>query len=311
MALIDATVLENDVLYPNDVALMVNAFEKMVAFAHQAHIPLWWDNQQIKQFWREFNLNKRKDRQHWLIVFFLLFIPALETFESLVNAWPISNNPKKRSKTLKRKECAEKLLQLLYLLGEQTAKKLNGDTSIDNRIVSLNEVDARPIKKGKIHPSCEFGTTLQMSFNRDGFMITAENFIGYPSEKKLFPATLQQFIQRMQEPPCIAVADLGVRSQANFETAASHQVKQTFLGRSEDVDEENRDNCQRARSATEGFIAVSKNIRGFGRSLYKGFTGDRVWTLLCQTAYNLKKFIQLWEKEALSEESLMKLGLLG
>ena len=72
-----------------------------------------------------------------------------------------------------------------------------------------------------------------------------------------------------------------------------------------------RDFCRRARSATEGFIAVAQNLRGFGRSLYRGFSGDRIWTLLCQTAYNLKKLVQLYLSEKIEEESLVKLGLLA
>ena len=77
----------------------------------------------------------------------------------------------------------------------------------------------------------------------------------------------------------------------------------------EDVSEEKKDFCCKARSATEGFIAVAKNLRGFGLSLYKGFKGDRIWSLLCQTAYNLKKFIRLLKTEKLEEQSLVKLNL--
>ncbi len=52
-------------------------------------------------------------------------------------------------------------------------------------MVSLDELDARPIKKGKRHPRCEFGSTNQMTFNRQGFMITLETLIGKPDKKKL------------------------------------------------------------------------------------------------------------------------------
>ncbi|NWH06588.1 hypothetical protein HXW94_16620 [Desulfobacter latus] len=84
-----------------------------------------------------------------------------------------------------------------------------------------------------------------------------------------------------------------------------------FLGKSSDVDEKEQDYCRKGRSATEGFISVAKNLRGFGLSLYRGIDGDRIWSLLCQIGYNLKKFIQLYNDEEISEESLMKLGLLG
>ena len=34
-----------------------------------------------------------------------------------------------------------------------------------------------------------------------------------------------------------------------------------------------------------------------------------MWSLLCQTAYNLKKFLQLYYAEEIGEEKLFKLGL--
>jgi hypothetical protein len=138
----------------------------------------------------------------------------------------------------------------------------------------LDEIDARPIKKGKSYPACEFGTTLQTSFNRDGFMITAENFIGVPGDKTLYPATLALYKERMKAYPEIAVTDGGFRSRNNFKESKG-KVEHVFLGRSSDVPEEKRDFCHRARSATEGFIAVAKNWRGFGKSLYKGSMGIR------------------------------------
>ena len=53
------------------------------------------------------------------------------------------------------------------------------------------------------------------------------------------------------------------------------------------------------------------NGNGFGCSLYRGINGDRIWTLLCQTVYNLKKLLQLYQNEDIEEHSLMKLGLLA
>ena len=113
----------------------------------------------------------------------------------------------------------------------------------------------------------------------------------------------------MKGVPEYAIGDQGYRSQTNqkIPKGGSH----IFLGRTQDVEEKEQEYCQKARSATEGFIAVSKNLRGFGLSLYLGIKGDRIWSLLCQTAYNLKKFIQLYRNEEISEQSLMKLGLLG
>ena len=298
-ALIDSSVLASNIIYPNDVILIFRAFKKMKQLCKLHNITIWWNDDEIRKLWRAFNLNKGNNRAAWLTKFNALFIPALKIFSEKVNSLKCSE---------KREAKALKMLNLLNLLEEQTIEKLQGEIHIKNRIVSLDEPDARPIKKGKIHPDCEFGTTMQMSFNREGFMITIENLIGNPSDKTLFPETIALFKKRMKEDPDTVVTDLGYRSAANFKTA--QEINNVFLGRSEDVSEEKQDFCCKARSATEGFIAVAKNLRGFGRSLYKGFKGDRIWSLLCQTASNLKKFIQLWTEEKIEEQCLVKLGLL-
>jgi transposase, IS5 family len=175
-------------------------------------------------------------------------------------------------------------------------------------LVSLDDLDARPIKKGKRHPKTEFGTMLQLSFNRQGFMITAENFIGKPDDTTLYGPTFELFQKRMSASPGGAVTDLGYRSAKNLKL---HREDLDFvlMGKSTDVDEAHRHEALKARSATEGFIAVAKHWRGLGRSLYRGLQGATIWTRLHQCAYNLKKFLQLYRQEALSDATLMALRL--
>ena len=193
------------------------------------------------------------------------------------------------------------------MLKAQTKQKLQGDIHIKDRLVSLDELDARPIKKGKAYPACEFGTTNQISFNRQGFMITLETLIGHPNEASLYPSTLALYRQRMKGDPVCSVTDCGVRSRDNVK-AAEH-IETAFFGKSSDVPEEKKVYCISARSATEGFIAIAKSLRGFKKSRYKGITGDQIWSLLCQTAYNLLKFLQLYRDDTLDEKALGKLGL--
>jgi hypothetical protein len=139
-------------------------------------------------------------------------------------------------------------------------------------------------------------------------MITTENFIGNPSDKTLYGNTFNLFVKRMSGYPDIAVTDLGFRSRKNIKNTPK-SVSHVFLGRSDDVVIDQREYCCKARSATEGFIAVAKNLRGFGKSLYHRFHGDKVWTLMCHTDYNLKKFLQLYKDGKLEEKSLRSLGL--
>ncbi len=301
--MMDSTVLSSHIVHPNDVMLIHKAFVKMEIFARDHGLSLWWDNPHIKKRWRAFGRAKKGERVAYLTEFYALFVPALETFrihvESLESNAEVPESHKSK---------VHELLALLILLSDQTKQKLAGKQHIDNRIVSLDEVDARPIKKGKSFPSCEFGTTLQMSFNRQGFMITTENLIGNPGDTTLYGDTLGLFQKRMGNDPDTVVTDLGFRSRDNRKNTPE-TISNVFLGRSDDVDEDQRDFCCKARSATEGFIAVAKNLRGFGRSLYHRLHGDRIWTLLCQTAYNLKKFLQLYRDEELEKNSLVTLGL--
>jgi IS5 family transposase len=302
--MMDSTVLSSDIVHPNDVMLIYNAFGKMKIFASGHELSLWWDHPHIKKRWRAFGRAKKGERVAYLTEFYALFVPALEIFRTHVESLEA-----KAPEFQRRSQKVQELLALLTLLSDQTQQKLAGEQHIDNRIVSLDEVDARPIKKGKTFPSCEFGTTLQMSFNRQGFMVTTENLIGNPGDNTLYGDTLQLFQKRMDDDPDTVVTDLGFRSRNNRKNTPK-TVSNVFLGRSNDVDKGQRDFCCKARSATEGFIAVAKNLRGFGRSLYRRLHGDKIWTLLCQTAYNLKKFLQLYRKEELENNSLAALGLL-
>ena len=305
--MMDSTALSSNIVHPNDVMLIYKAFGKMKIFASHHELPFWWDNSHIKKQRRAFGRAKKGERVAYLTEFYALFVPALDTFRTHVESLEARAKADAEVPEMQILK-AQKLLALLTLLSNQTQQKLAGEQHIDNRIVSLDEVEARPIKKGKTFPSCEFGTTLQMSFNRQGFMITTENLIGNPDDSTLYGDTLRLFQKRMGDNPDTVVTDLKFRSRDNLKKTPK-SISNVFLGRSDDVDENQRDFCCKARSATEGFIAIAKNLRGFGRSLYHLLNGDRIWTLLCQTAYNLRKFLQLYREEELENQSLVVLGL--
>ena len=299
MMLMDSSVLESPIIYPNDVRLLYNAFGKFEQFAKQQRLSRWWDMEQVKSRWRAFNLSKAAERSSYLTEFYALFVPALDTFRTSVAVVAMSD---------KQHQGAAELLRVISILDSQTQEKLAGQLHIENRLVSLDDLDARPIKRGKTHPSTEFGTTIQFTFNRQGFMITTENFIGHPNDTTLYGPTLQRFRKRMQAYPGIGVTDSGFRSAKNLKLHRN-DIEQLFMGKSTDVDEEHQDACRKARSATEGFIAVAKNLRGFGCSMYRGLKGAGIWTRVNQCAYNLKKFLQLYRNEALEASTLVKLRL--
>ena len=287
-ALIDSTVQNSCIIYPNDVLLVNKAFRKMTLIAKNHGRALWWDNTALKKQWRQYNLDRKTPLKEWLQIFYELFKPAFSEFKFIfAENEPILSN-------------------ILDVLSKQTAQKISGEIHIENRLVSLDDVDARPIKKGKKHPTCEFGTTLQMVFNRQGFLLQTENFLGHPGDSTLYQGTLLKLRKRLRKSPQTTVTDKGFRSQKNLQFTLKG-MKHIFQGKSSDVTVEQRDFCKSARSATEGFIAVAKNLRGFRQSRYRGLDGHRQWTVLCQVAYNLKKFHLLVELDLIDEKVWDKL----
>jgi len=304
MMLMDATVLDSPIIYPTDVGLLYKAFDKMARLATEGHIEPWWDSAHLKRRWRAYHQD-RGHHQTYLEEFYTLFPPALAGLKERLaqRQEPFDNHPDRLLQARWRH-----LIAVLTLLNEQTQQKLAGQRHIENRLVSLDDLDARPLQKGKSHPKTEFGTTLQMTVNRQGVMITTENFIGQPNEKTLYAPTLERFRKRMGTYPGVALTDAGYRSAKNRKLHHD-DIDSVFMGKSADVDEAHQAACGSARSATEGFIAGAKNLRGFGQSLYRGLAGATIWSRLNQCAYNLIQVLQLYRHEALSEATLTKLRL--
>ena len=66
----------------------------------------------------------------------------------------------------------------------------------------------------------------------------------------------------MENYPESVITDKGYRSRKNLKLN-SDKISEIFMGLSSDVSDEMKEYCTKSRSATEGFIAVSKNLRGF------------------------------------------------
>ena len=94
-ALIDSSVLENNIVYPTDVKLIYKAFKKMECLAEKNKLPLWWDHEEIKTMWREFCLNKEKNAKFYLSYFATVFKEALCILKCYVEVLGIVNNTTK------------------------------------------------------------------------------------------------------------------------------------------------------------------------------------------------------------------------
>ena len=95
--LIDSTVLLNNIVYPTDIGLIFKAFKKMEQVAKHYHIPIWWDAQELKQLWREYNLNRKKNEfVHVFFEFLLIFSGGLRTFKKSFKPLKVLTRTKKK-----------------------------------------------------------------------------------------------------------------------------------------------------------------------------------------------------------------------
>lgn len=89
----------------------------------------------------------------------------------------------------------EVLAERAVKVARQIAQRLAGE-KITDRLVSLADPDARPIRKGKLGKSTEFGYVFQLAEvtahtrrGARGFLLPPASAIGAPNETELLPAT--------------------------------------------------------------------------------------------------------------------------
>src|SRR5664279_3961986 len=141
----------------------------------------------------------------------------------------------------------EELTERCEKVASQIRQRIAGE-KITDRIVSLTDPDARPIRKGKIGKTTEFGYVSQLAEVTEhtrrgarGLILPASHQIGNPSENTLLPAT---------------VAELTRRGIARY------------------------------RTGTEGRISHLKRRYGLDRSRLKGDEGEQIWTEWAILTYN-------------------------
>jgi transposase, IS5 family len=178
-------------------------------------------------------------------------------------------------------------------IAEQTAKRLRGE-QIADRIVSLSDPDARPIRKGKLGRPNEFGYVAQIcevTANTQpgarGFVLPAATAPGNPAENSLLPDTVSE-LERLGLRPREVALDGAFGQRRSAEQLAELEPKRVFVsGRSEPGSARTKRRLRRYRTGSEGRISHLKRRYGLRRSRLKGHEGQRTWTGWSILAYNL------------------------
>jgi IS5 family transposase len=188
-----------------------------------------------------------------------------------------------------------KQITLSQAIVSQTELKLQGQTSIPERIVSFYDPEARPIRKGKLNKAVEFGRTLQLVQDSSGVILHYEVHRGNPSDRTQLLSIVREVKSRLGVKPKELAADRGYYSCENMVQLTKSGIekigipKLRCLSRKEKAHQRKTwfRQLQRFRCGIEASISMLKRRFGLSRVLAKGSAGTAIWTGLAIFAYNL------------------------
>ena len=176
-------------------------------------------------------------------------------------------------------------------VARQIRQRIAGE-KITDRLVSISDPDARPIRKGKLRQPTEFGTVVQVAElcentrrGARGLIVPVTNEIGSPNEPDLLPATAVE-LERLKLRPRELALDGGF-----FPIGVAEDLPgpdRVFIaGRQSAGSRRTNRRLARFRVGVEGRISHLKRRYGLKRSRLKGHRGARTWTAWAILAYNL------------------------
>jgi IS5 family transposase len=179
----------------------------------------------------------------------------------------------------------------------QTDQRLAGNRVIPDRLVSLSDPDARPIRKGKPRHPTQFGYTLLLAEDERGFIADHQLQRGNPPDAPQLVPAVQRVIAVTGRAPGTVTADRGFGTAANDQAVAVLGVRRVGLqrngtpGKARQEHERTR-RFRRLRNWRVGIEArISHLKRSFGlrRSRLRRLGGARTWVGLGIFAYNLQR----------------------
>jgi IS5 family transposase len=164
---------------------------------------------------------------------------------------------------------------------------------ISDRLVSLSDPDARPIRKGKLGKPNEFGYVTQLAEVTEntkrgarGVILPASTAPGNPQENTLLPGTVAE-LTRLGISPREVALDGGFQPRPTNQALAELAPERVFIaGRQEPHSTRTKRRLARYRTGEEGRISHLKRRYGLDRSRLKGAQGQQIWTEWAILAYN-------------------------
>ena len=166
-----------------------------------------------------------------------------------------------------------------------------------SRVVSLHDVDARPIRKGRLGKPVEFGYKAQIVDNSDGVILDHNVEVGNPADAPQLVPAIERITARTGHAPRAVTADRGYGQASVEHDLHELGVRSVAIPRASKPSAARREFEHRRafrekvkwRTGAEGRINHIKRSYGWNRTELTGINGARTWCGHGVFAHNLVK----------------------
>jgi IS5 family transposase len=177
----------------------------------------------------------------------------------------------------------------------QTREVIKGNRRLPNRLVSLFDVGARPIKRGKSRTDTEFGRKVLLGETDHGIITTYDVLEENPADTTLLKPAVKGHRRLFRKRLKAVAGDRGLYSQANEDWLKDSGVKRAGIPKRGKISVERRSyqkqswfkRLQRFRAGIEARISLLKRKFGLKRSRLRGSPGVNIWVGQGIFAHNL------------------------
>lgn len=309
---IDSTVVEADVRYPTDAQLAADAAgilaregRKLAKIARTTTRWVTDRSQSVRKRLREINrsLTRRVSGAKEQVLELTgqagqLLAKSLREARRL--AEQASRAARGRGARAKQR-AAERYRQVIERaekVARQIVQRLAGEP-IKDRLVSMSDPDARPIRKGKLKNPTQFGYVKQIAEITPntkrgvrGFVLPPASLPGNPGENELLDQTVEQ-INKLDVNIREVALDGGFGHHKSIEQLAPLKPERVYIaGRANDWSKRTTKRLYRYRTGAEGRISHIKRSYGIDRTRLKGHEGSDISAGWGTLAYNLDTYRQ-------------------
>jgi len=188
----------------------------------------------------------------------------------------------------------------------QTEQRLQGVLAIPDRLVSLFDPEARPIRRGKLSAKTEFGYKALLTESEERLITHYEVHVGNPGDSGLLAAAFERHVEAVGRPPRAVATDRGFASKINEDFLRAREVPRISLpyrGRlrtARRAHERQRwfRRLQRWRAGQEATISLGSRKYHWRSSHLRGRDGADLWLGFGVLVANLNRLVVLGAAKA-------------